>query len=58
MDAPFFSIRPVPYADADFPIPFSSVCHSISLNLISAAATFSSRCFTDDVPGIGSITGE
>ena len=23
-----------------------------------AAAIFSSRCFTEDVPGIGSITGE
>jgi hypothetical protein len=26
--------------------------------LIEAAAMFSSRCFTEDVPGMGSITGE
>ena len=33
-------------------------CHSDSLSLNSAAATFSSRCFTREVPGIGSMTGE
>ena len=31
---------------------------SSSLSVSSAAATFSSRCSTDEVPGIGSITGE
>src|SRR5882724_6652476 len=32
--------------------------HSAGVNLIFVAATFSSRCEMDDVPGIGSITGE
>src|SRR4029079_5656449 len=32
--------------------------NSSSLNSIVAANAFSSRCFTRDVPGIGSITGE
>src|SRR3979411_263059 len=36
----------------------SIVFHSAGLNLTAAAATFSSRCATDDVPGIGSITGD
>ena len=36
----------------------SSDCHSASLNFNSAAATFSSRCLTRDVPGIGSVTGD
>jgi len=31
----------------------SIVFHSTGLNLTAAAATFSSRCATDDVPGIG-----
>ena len=35
-----------------------SVSNSSSDSSISAAATFSSRCATFDVPGIGSITGE
>src|SRR5437764_560306 len=32
--------------------------HSSGLNLSFAAATFSSKCFKDDVPGIGNITGD
>jgi hypothetical protein len=32
--------------------------NSSSLSMISAAATFSSRCATFDVPGIGNITGD
>lgn len=32
------------------------ICASVSFRF--RAATFSSRCGTDDVPGIGSITGE
>src|SRR6184192_4769475 len=32
--------------------------HSAGFNLIAAAATFSSRCAIDDVPGIGNITGD
>ena len=34
------------------------VSNSSSVRVISAAATFSSRCATCDVPGIGNITGE
>ena len=34
------------------------VSNSSSVRAISAAATFSSRCATFEVPGIGSITGE
>jgi hypothetical protein len=34
-----------------------SAAKSSSESLMLAAATFSSRCFTFDVPGIGSITG-
>jgi hypothetical protein len=37
----------------------SLICsNSSSVNSIPAEATFSSRCFSLDVPGIGSITGE
>src|SRR6202021_1864220 len=36
----------------------SSSCHSASLSVTSAAFKFSSRCAIEDVPGIGSITGE
>ena len=32
--------------------------HSSGVNLSLAAATFSSKCARDDVPGIGSITGD
>ena len=32
--------------------------HSAGVNLMFVAATFSSKCAMDDVPGIGSITGE
>ena len=35
----------------------SSVAYSSSLSWMSNAATFSSRCLTFEVPGIGSITG-
>lgn len=34
-----------------------SAANSLSESLISTAATFSSRCFNFDVPGIGNITG-
>ncbi len=37
---------------------FSNSFQSSALSFNPAAATFSSRCATFDVPGIGSITGE
>src|SRR5260370_22336474 len=36
----------------------ASCWYSWSLNRNDAASTFSSRCLTDEVPGMGSITGE
>jgi hypothetical protein len=37
---------------------FSIAFHSSADNRTLAAPTFSSRCFTEDVPGIGNMTGE
>jgi hypothetical protein len=42
------------YLDAAFSIS----SHSFSESFKLAAATFSSKCFTEEVPGIGSITGD
>src|SRR5580704_4192927 len=46
------------YAETAFAIPFSRDCHSVSVSFNSAAAMFSSRCLTEEVPGIGMMTGE
>ena len=46
-------LKPITHACA------SSICRiSLGVSSMSAAATFSSRCATADVPGIGSRTGE
>src|SRR4030095_4276395 len=45
-------------AHQPWPAKSSIAFHSAGVNLIFAAATFSSRCAIDDVPGIGSITAD
>jgi hypothetical protein len=46
------------YSQTPVTFALSRIKNSLRLSLICTAATFSSRCVTVDVPGIGSITGE
>ena len=60
LQSSFFHTMPllISSSGADLAGNASIAFHSSGVNFSLAAATFSSKCARDDVPGIGSITGE